>query len=140
MRTAFLALGLVAAIPAAAQELGQRTQRPDAMLPASALAPGQDDLGEAIAAAQAHPLGSRENPVRVGGPAGERAYLARLRCLDGSAPRVGARTDAGVGAFGSVVGAYPLGCGNAARSVVFDIYHEEHREDRAPAGFTILPR
>ena len=29
-----------------------------------------------------HPLGSQQNPVRVGGPAGERAYLARLRLAD----------------------------------------------------------
>jgi hypothetical protein len=141
MRTAFLALVLaVAPLPAAAQELGQRTQRPDAMLPATALAPGQDDLTEAVAAAQAHPLGSRENPVRVGGPAGERAYLARLRCADGSVPRIGARGDAGVGAFGSVVGAYPLSCGGSTTSIVFDIYHEEHVETRSPAGFTLLPR
>ena len=38
-----------------------------------------------VAAAEAHPLGSLENPVRVGGPDGERAYLARLRCTNGSA-------------------------------------------------------
>lgn len=140
MRTAFLAFLLVAAVPASAQELGQRTQRPDAMLPATALAPGQDDLGAAIAAAQAHPLGSRENPVRVGGPEGERAYLARLRCADGSVPRIGARGEAGVGAFGSIVGAYPVSCGAASASIVFDIYHEEHVETQAPSGFTLLPR
>jgi hypothetical protein len=102
-----------------------------------------EELERAIAAASAHPLGSAENPVRVGGPIGERAYIARLRCADGSPPKIGARGPAGVGAFGSVVGRYPLDCGGAAPGkvdLVFDIYHEEHDEDRAPPGFTILPR
>lgn len=131
-----LALAFAAAtFPASAQELGERTQRPEAMVPA--LAPGQDDLAEAIAAAQAHPLGSRDNPVRVGGPDGERAYLARLRCADGSAPQVGERMDAGVGAFGTIIAAYPVRCGDAEARIAFDMYHEEHVEARAPAGFTL---
>ncbi len=138
MRLLFLSLIALGAAPAAAQEIGARTGQAAATQPGLGLAPGQDDLSEAIAAAGAHPLGSIRNPVRVGGPAGERAYLARLRCADGSAPRVGARTDAGVGAFGSVVGAYPLSCGAAQTTIVFDIYHEEHREERAPPGFSIL--
>lgn len=126
---------VLAAAPAAAQELGARTQRPEAMAPG--LAPGQDDLAEAIAAAQAHPLGSRDNPVRVGGPEGERAYLARLRCADGSSPQVGTRMDAGVGAFGTVIAAYPVRCAAAEARIAFDMYHEEHVETRAPAGFTL---
>ena len=136
------ALALLAA-PAAAQELGERTRSPEAMLGELGLAPGQDDLSEAIAAAQAHPLGSMENPVRVGGPTGERAYIARLRCADGTLPRVGRRGSAGVGAFGTIVDAYPLDCGDAApgrTTLVMDMYHEEHAEDRAPPGFTIVPR
>ncbi|HEV2867569.1 MAG TPA: hypothetical protein VGX37_13755 [Allosphingosinicella sp.] len=139
MRHFFLLFFLLAAGPAAAQELGQRTQPPEAMVPGLGLAPEEDDLRDAIAAADAHPLGSVQNPVRVGGPAGERAYLARLRCADGSAPRIGGRSDAGIGAFGSVVGAYALTCGAATSSIAFDIYHEEHVETRAPQGFTILP-
>ncbi|WP_129793379.1 hypothetical protein [Sphingosinicella sp. CPCC 101087] len=129
--------------PAAAQELGERTRSPESLLSEFGLAPGQDDLSEAIAAAQAHPLGSRENPVRVGGPEGERAYIARLRCADGSAPRVGQRGSAGVGAFGTVVDVYPLDCGSAApgrTSLIMDMYHSEHEEDGAPPGFAILPR
>ncbi|HEX8640698.1 MAG TPA: hypothetical protein VF704_06035 [Allosphingosinicella sp.] len=140
MRILLPAFILLTTAPAAAQELGARTQRPEALLPSSGLAPGQDDLDQAIAAAQAHPLGSLQNPVRVGGPDGERAYLARLRCPDGAAPRIGARSDAGVGAFGSITGAYALTCGGAASSVIFDMYHEEHVETRAPAGFTLVPR
>src|SRR5687768_6440512 len=109
MRPAILAAFLIAA-PAAAQDLGERTQRPESMVAALGLAPDEDDLAEAVAAAQAHPIGSIGNPVRVGGPEGERAYLARLRCADGSAPRVGPRADAGVGAFGTITAAYAVRC------------------------------
>lgn len=135
------ALGLAA--PAADQELGARTAAPEALLAQLGLAPGEDDLAEAIAAAQAPPLGTAENPVRVGGPAGERAYIARLRCADGSAPRVGQRASSGVGAFGTIVDSYPLDCGAAAPGatvLVMDMYHSEHQEDRAPPGFAIAPR
>ena len=134
----FLAL-LALAAPADAQRLGGRTQSPETMVPG--LAPGEDDLREAIAAADAHPLGSLANPIRVGGPEGERAYLFRLRCTGGgAAPRIGPRTGGGVGAFGTVTGAYRLDCGPASAQLFFDMYHEEHVEDRAPAGFTIAPR
>ena len=100
-------------------------------------------IAEAIAAANAHPLGTADNPVRVGGPEGERAYLARLRCGDGSVPRIGTRADAGTGAFGTLVAAFPIDCGAAApgkASIVMDMYHEENSEDRAPPGFGIAAR
>jgi hypothetical protein len=95
---------------------------------------------EAIAAAAAHPLGTLGNPVRVGGPEGERAYLARLRCSDGNAPMIGRRGTGGVGAFGSITASYDLDCGGAEpgrMQLVMDMYHSEHREGRAPAGLTI---
>lgn len=119
--------------------IGQRTAPPGRLIAGASLIP---DAAEdpTIAAAAAFPLGSAENPVRVGGPEGERAYLSRLRCADGSSPRLGARSDGGVGAFGSLVGAYRLSCGAATTNVVMDMYHEEHVEDRAPQGFTIVPR
>ena len=135
---------ILAAAPAAAQPRpGDRTISPEQMLRDLGLAPDQDDLREALAAAEAHPLGTMQNPVRVGGPHGERAYIARLRCADGSPPRVGQRGNAGVGAFGTVVDVYPLDCGSAAPGrfdLVMDMYHEEHRETRAPAGFAIAPQ
>lgn len=137
-----LSLGL-AASPAAAQQLGQRTQAPPSLLRTFGLAPDEDGVRELVEAAQQHPLGSRENPVRVGGPQGERDYIARLRCADGSRPQVGPRASAGIGAFGTIVDVYPLDCGNAAPGrieLVMDMYHEEHREDRAPPGFGIEPR
>lgn len=133
MRLSLILLGLaITAAPAAAQRIGARTAAPQAHLPG--LAPGQDDLAAAVAAAAAHPLGSLENPVRVGGPDGERAFLARLRCADGAAPRIGARTDGGVGGFGSLTRAFALTCGTSEMRVHFDIYHQEHVETRAPAG------
>ena len=139
-----LALLLLAPAAASAQpEPGDRTASPEQLLRELGLGPQPDDLDAAIAAAEAHPLGSAKNPVLVGGPVGERAYIARLRCADGSPPRVGQRGSAGVGAFGTIVDAYPLSCGAAAPGdvrLVMDMYHEEHREDRAPPGFTILPR
>lgn len=139
----FLAAAFLLAAPAAAQEIGARTQSPESLLSGLGLAPDQDDVAAVIAAAAAHPLGSTQNPVRVGGPSGERAYIARLRCADGAAPAVGQRGNSGVGAFGTIVYAYPLDCGAAApgrSTLVMDMYHEEHREDRAPPGFLILPR
>ena len=105
MRILIFAAALVLAAPAAAQELGARTRSPESILSELGLAPDQDDLAAAIAAADAHPLGTAENPVRVGGPPGERAYIARLRCADGAAPRIGKRGSAGVGAFGTIVDA-----------------------------------
>lgn len=141
MRNPILAAAIVLlAVPANAQRIGARTSSPEAMLAGMNRDSPEDELRGLIAAADAHPLGTRENPVRVGGPAGERAYLSRLRCAGGAAPQAGPRGDSGVGAFGSVVGAYALDCGGTRTRILFDIYHEEHDENRAPPGFTILPR
>jgi hypothetical protein len=138
-------ISLLSAALASAQPamppIGQRDAAADRLTAQLDFSPnaGEDP---AIAAAAAFPLGSMENPIRVGGPEGARAYLARLRCADGSTPSLGERTERGVGAFGSVVAGYALGCAGSApanRMLIVDIYHEEHREDRAPAGFTILP-
>lgn len=129
---------LVPAAPALAQELGARTATPEAMVAQMNQASPEEEMRALVAAAEAHPLGTAANPVRVGGPDGERAYLGHLRCPGGLAPRIGARREAGVGAFGSVVAAYEVTCGAAAGRIVFDMYHEEHVEARAPAGFTLV--
>lgn len=136
----FLILAALAAAQPAPEPIGRRTQTPAQLL--AQYDPAAEDEA-LIAAAAAHPLGSMENPVRVGGPDGARAYLARLRCADGNAPRIGASSSLGIGAFGSVVEGFPLDCGSAepaAVTLVLDLYHQEHAEDRAPSGFTILPR
>ena len=131
---------LALAAPAAAQDLGARTAAPHSHLPAAGLAPGEDDLAAAIAAARAHPLGSLANPIRVAGPEGERAYLFRLRCAEGGSPRVGQRGDGGVDAYGTLAGVYPVTCAAGTVELNFDMYQEEHVEQGAPAGFTFAPR
>ena len=118
--------------------IGQRTTSPAQLL--GTMDP-QDPVAEdeaAAAAAARFPLGSVENPIRVGGPVGEANYLARLRCADGSRPQTGGRTDRGAGGYGSVVASYSVQCPAGATDVAFDMYHEEHRETRAPAGLTIV--
>lgn len=126
------------ASPAAAQELGARTTSPEAMMSQMSTASPEDEMRQLIARAESHPLGTAENPIRVAGPDGERAYLAHLRCADGATPRVGARREAGVGAFGTVVGAYDVACAGTSGRIVFDMYQEEHAETRPPAGFTLV--
>jgi hypothetical protein len=122
--------------------IGQRDVAPQQLLGEAQAGDVMAEIDAQAAAAAAFPLGTPENPVRVGGPDGERAYLARLRCADGQPPRIGERREAGVGGYGSIVASYALDCGAAApgrASLVLDMYHAEHREDRAPAGFTIVP-
>jgi hypothetical protein len=138
------AIALLAATSAPAEEpIGKRTAAPDQAF--SGIGEGVSDaaLAQDVAAAAAHPLGSAGNPIRVGGPEGAQAYLARLRCGDGNRPKIGPRTTGGIGAFGTIVELYPLDCGAAApgrATLAVDFYHEEHREDRAPAGFAIERR
>jgi hypothetical protein len=122
--------------------IGQRDVAPAQLLGQAATGDVMVEIESQAAAAADRPFGSAENPVRVGGPEGERAYLARLRCAGGRPPEVGARREAGVGAYGSIVASYDLDCGAAApgrAAIVLDMYHEEHRETRAPAGFSLVP-
>ncbi|HET9429253.1 MAG TPA: hypothetical protein VFO69_12920 [Allosphingosinicella sp.] len=133
---AFAAIVLVA-VPASAQRLGARTTSAESMVGQMNQASPDEEMRALVAAADAHPLGSLENPIRVGGPQGERSYLSRLRCSDGAVPRIGDRNDAGVGAFGSVVGSFALTCGGSSTRLIFDIYHQEHVETRAPEGFVL---
>ena len=139
-RVLLLAAALTASAATAQQPPREQSPAPRALL--EGIGSGNTDaaLEQAIAAAAAHPLGTLENPIRVAGPEGERAYLARLRCADGRAPAIGARTAAGIGAYGSLVDAYAVDCGPAAPgkvSLVLDKYHEEHPEQGAPDGFQV---
>ena len=98
------------------------------------------DLKAALKEADKHPLGSAQNPVRVNMPAGERAYLARLRCSDGRRPdfvRVG---NVGIGAFGNIVDLYDVNCYSAKPGrveIYMDMYFSDHVENRPVPGFTI---
>jgi hypothetical protein len=138
MRLRLFAIALILALPAAAQ-----AQTPRQMMVELGAAPSDEDLARAIEQARAHPLGSAQNPVRVSGVEGEHAYMRRLRCADGNAPRIGDRANIGVGVFGSIVDLWQLDCGAAAPgrfSLALDMYHDDHEETQAPAGLTLAPR
>lgn len=135
-----LVAAALAAAPAAAQKLGERTATPQQVLGDMAPADPIAEAEQIAAAAAAHPLGSVDNPVRVGGPQGARAYIGRLRCADGSSPQVGARSTGAVGAYGTLTELYPLDCGAAAPgrvTLAFDFYHEEHVETKPASGFAM---
>jgi hypothetical protein len=85
-------------------------------------------------------LGTTENPVKVRMPPGERAYLDRLRCPDGSAPDYDRQGSGMGGRDGHIVDFYSVTCPGAAPvTVVMDMYHS-NREDRPVPGFSIVPR
>jgi hypothetical protein len=143
MRLFLLAAAASLSASSAAAQKPPRDEPADLMTALGIQRPDPARIAAAIEAAAAHPLGSTENPVRVGGPSGERAYIARLRCADGSRPRVGQRGSMGIGPFLMIVDAYPLDCGEAApgrTTLMMDMYHPGHREDRPPPGFSIAPR
>lgn len=102
-----------------------------------------DTLDSRIETAAAFPLGSRENPVRVDMPAGQRAYLDRLRCSNGKKPAYERVGNFGVGVFGSIIDGYQVVCpgkGEPKESMIFmDMYHPDHLETAPVPGFTIKP-
>ncbi|MEO7177427.1 MAG: hypothetical protein ABIW83_01145 [Allosphingosinicella sp.] len=135
-----LAVVALLAVPAAAQKLGERTASPDQVLGQEAALDPEAEAEQIAAVASAHPLGSLENPIRVGGPEGARAYIGRLRCTNDSRPIVESRSAAGVGPYGTITERYALHCGDPAggkATLLFDFYHEEHVERRAAGGFRI---
>lgn len=138
MRLPILALALLLPIgPAFAQQ-----STPRQMMEEMGLAPSRQDVARAVERARDRPLGTAANPVRVSGPGGEHGYIARLRCADGNAPHVGERHNDGVGVFGTIVDVWPLDCGDSAPGrfeLVMDMYHDDHEEVQAPAGFTLTP-
>jgi hypothetical protein len=137
-----MTLAALAAAAAPQRPLREQSPVPKDILAAASSGNSDEEIERAIAAANAHPLGTAANPIRVGGPEGARAYLATLRCADGKSPRIGAAREGGVGAFGSVLQLYPIDCGGAAPGRLelnVDHYQEEHSESRAPAGFSVQP-
>jgi hypothetical protein len=123
----------------AAGKLGKPQMSPDMMKGGQYLEPW---LGAALVEAQRHPLGSEKNPVRADMPAGQRAYLARLRCKNGAPPvheRVG---NLGAGAFGSIVDQFDVRCHNSAplrTIIVIDMYFPGHVEAATVNGSSIVP-
>jgi hypothetical protein len=104
--------------------------------------PGGKKLAKLIEKAQAHPLGSKENPVRADMPGGQRAYLARLRCADGKRPAFFRVGSFGPGPYERIIDGYEVTCKDSApdKAMIFmDMYHPGHKEPAAVAGFTIEP-
>lgn len=98
-------------------------------------------LEQALAEAAQYPLGSDRNPVRAEGPAGQRAYLDRLRCPNGDAPEYFRTGNLGPGVFQNIVDAYSVTCsGKDSVTVVMDMYHRGYVEKEAVSGFTINGR
>lgn len=99
------------------------------------------ELDALIEQASEHPLGARENPVRAQGPAGQRAYLSRLRCSDLSRPAFFRRGSAGMSPYGNIVDLYSVSCDNAEPSendIYIDMYHAGHVEREAVPGYGIV--
>lgn len=143
MRKSLVFIAAIAlAAPASAQKLGARTAAPEQSMAGIGEGSSDAQYERELAAAAAFPLGSLRNPIRVAGPDGERAYLARLRCADGSQPRVGAQRSGGTGGFGNLVDVAAVDCAVAPgrAELSLDVYHEEHQELAPPPGFTLAPR
>lgn len=102
----------------------------------------------------ASPLGSRDNPVRAEGPAGEREYLTRLRCPSGAVPNFERIGSFGSGVDGHILDGYEVLCDRplpdpdtlprselapGAVEIFLDMYHDGYREMAAVPGFTVLP-
>lgn len=104
-------------------------------------------FGESIEVDEAtlaqYPLGSKDNPIRVDGPMGQRIYLSRLVCNNNEQVSAFQRTgNAGVGPFGNIVDLYEVICdtyqGAVTYSVYLDMYHRDYEETRPAAGFIAL--
>lgn len=103
---------------------------------------GGEELAKLIEAAQAHPLGAKENPVRADRPAGQRAYLNRLRCADGKRPIARRVGNFGFGVYQRIIDGYEVLCEGSTpdKSMIYmDMYHPGHKEPAAVPGFTIEP-
>lgn len=131
-----LALGCAcSALPASAQ---QRPNEARDMMRSLGFKPmSAKKLAKAVAKAEAHPLGSKLNPVRENMPEGQLAYLRRLRCSGGEAPGFERKGSVGIGVYGSIVDLYAVTCpGAAAVDVYMDMYHDGP-ENRPVPGFTM---
>ena len=97
------------------------------------------DIDARLAEAAKHPLGSKENPVRVDMPRGEESYLKHLRCSDGKAPKFKHPGSVGIGVFGHILDVFDVTCRNAPAPVeiYMDVYFRDYKETQAPDGFTL---
>jgi len=133
---ALAALAGLLAFPAAAQHRPNEARDMMRQLGGGGLS--GKELDAAIAKAEAHPLGSKLNPVRENMPEGQIAYLGRLRCADGNAPAFTRRGSIGIGVFGNIVDAYDVTCpGKPTQEIDIDMYHDGP-ETRPVPGFSLV--
>lgn len=126
------------AVPIHAAPPREESPAPRANLESFGDGSSDETMARAIAAANAHPLGTLQNPIRVGGPDGARRYVAQLRCADGSTPSVTREIPGSAGAFGTLTTTVTLACRSGANaSFAFDFYQEEYSETRPAPGFQL---
>lgn len=85
----------------------------------------------------AQPLGSRGNPIRADGPAGESSYMQRLRCANGGVSEIRRIGPAGTGPYTTPIDSYEIECDGDVFSMYLDRNHPGYVERRAPRRFTI---
>lgn len=104
-----------------------------------ALQPGWTAPDVSEEALSRHPLGSAGNPVRAQGPSGQRAYLARLRCADGSTPAQRRIGSTGTGPWGFILDIHEVRCkGGLTAGVHMDLYHPGYIEHAPVPGFRMV--
>lgn len=87
---------------------------------------------------QGHPLGDSKNPILCNMPEGERAYLNRLRCEDGTIPTYERLGSYGESPYKNILDGYEVKCGEQTYMVFMDMYHPGIVEDEAVSGFSIV--
>ena len=120
-------------------ELGQRTQSPEALFREMSSETPEQEMAAAGHGRQR--LSARhDRESGAGRRAGGRARLSRPADLRGrdAAPHRHAQRGR-PGRLRHDRHAYGVACGGTTRRIVFDMYHQEHVENRAPAGFNIRP-
>lgn len=140
MRNFLILLGAAASLAAPIHAAPPREESPAPRANLESFGEGSSDeeMARAIAAANAHPLGTLQNPVRVGGPDGARRYIAQLRCADGSTPTIAREAPGSAGAFGTLTTTITLACRSGTTvPLVFDFYQEEYSETRPAPGFQL---
>jgi len=83
-------------------------------------------------------LGDQGNPVKCDMPEGERAYLDRLRGVDGKPVKYRRKGSFGVGPNGNIIDGYVVTNGDKEVMVFMDMYYEKYVEKAAVPGFTIV--
>jgi len=87
------------------------------------------------------PAGCRSNPIRCHGPAGESAYLDRLKSHDGRKVLYKRQGSLGIPSpFGNIVDEYLIGFEDvgAVKRIYMDMYFEGYTDDRPVSGFYLV--